>query len=186
MYNEPIPYIDGFSMISSFPQVSFFMSSWGMDSYLSNNEPIFRNILIKKKPKLLLANTEVIDLSLDYKNAKSVRGQSLLITDWLCLKANFINHWGIIYVPGKEFSFIKNGDQFDFEILIPDKYTIEAPQPVIIDDIYYNPYDTIHLEFGFHKIKSDCSGNVILRIGNKLYRPQQTPVLRNDLYSYFG
>jgi hypothetical protein len=186
IYPEPVSYIDGCSMISSFNKVGLFTSSAGMEAYLRQNTPIFREILISKVCNLLIANTEVLDFSKTWSEAVSIRGHSLLKDDWEVLNDNFIQHWGLIYVPGKIFEFNNITLIKEFEILIPGVYTIESEYLVTIDDLNYVPGSTINLARGLHKITSLLSNHVLLRFGNNLYKPNLTPFTLEYIHSRFG
>jgi hypothetical protein len=175
IFPEPVNYIDGCSMISSFNKVGLFTSSAGMEAYLSNNTPIFREILLSKVCSFLIVNTEVLDLSKTKSESVSIRGHSLLKDDWEVLNDNFIQYWGLIYIPGKIFEFNDTDLNKEFEILIPGIYTVESENPVMINGLQYNSGETINLTRGHHKISTILFNNVFLRFGNNLYKPDFAP-----------
>lgn len=176
IFPRPVAYIDGCSMVASFPKVGFFMSSWGMENYLRANKPIMKNILIKQKPQFLLANVPHLNLSLPRKEAVSATGYALLVEDWNILKSNFLHYWGPIYVIGKQFEFNSISDSHIFEILIPGEYTLEGKIAVSVNGILYKPGDIINLKKGKHTITaSDQSGKAALRKGKHLYLPTIAP-----------
>jgi hypothetical protein len=79
------------------------MSTWGMDSYLSNNRPIMNNLVRKQSPVFLVANATPLYIFLDYKAFDKLKNYRLLKEDWDVLKQNYIHHWGLLYVAGKQF-----------------------------------------------------------------------------------
>jgi hypothetical protein len=175
IYPEPVNYIDGCSMISSFNKVGLFTSSAGMEAYLSNNTPIFRSLLLSKVCSFLIVNTEVLDLSKTKSESVSIRGHSLLKDDWEVLNDNFIQYWGLIYTPGKVFEFNDTDLNKEFDILIPGIYTVESENPVIINGLHFISGETINLTRGHHKISTLLFNNVILRFGNHMYKPDFAP-----------
>lgn len=176
MFPEPVPYIDGCSMVSSFPTAGFFMSSWGMENYLGANKPIMKDILTQEKPLFLLADVPHLNLSLPWGKALSATNYSLSMEDWDILTSSFIQHWGIVYVPGKEFALKSKVKCQSFEILIPGTYTLEGEAVVSINGIAYEPGDTINLKKGSHIVSTqEDSGKAALRWGDHLYKPSNKP-----------
>jgi len=176
IFPEPVSYIDGCSMVASFPKAGFFMSSLVMESYLSANKPIMKNILSKHQPLFLLANVPHLNLSFPRKEAVSASGYSLLEEDWNVLKSNFLHHWGPIYVVGKQFEFSSVTDSQCFETFIPGEYTLEGKLGVSVDGILYRPGDIINLKKGNHTIIARFnSGKAAFRWGKHLYKPEIKP-----------
>ena len=152
IFPKPVPYIDGCKMIASYPQVGFFMSSWNMESYLKANKPVFKRILINKKPKFLIANIPQLDLLLQREKAVSSRGHGLLREDWKVLNDNFIHYWGPLFILGKNFIFNSFSDAHYFEILVDGIYTIESNKSILIDGKIFSPGSIINLDIGYHFI----------------------------------
>ncbi len=178
MFPMPVSYIDGCSMVSSFPGAGFFMSSWGMEGYLSANRPIMRNILNRRRPLFLLADVPHLNLFLPRWEAVSATNYALLDEDWRVLKSNFMHHWGPIYVVGKEFEFKPGLNSQTFEILIPGEHTLEGELEVAVNGIVYRPGSRINLKKGKHTITSlGNSGKAALRLGKHLYKPENEPSL---------
>lgn len=176
IFPEPVPYIDGCSMVASFPKAGFFMSSWVMENYLRTNKPIMKNILSQHQPLFLLANVPHLKLSFPRKEAVSATGYSLLEEDWNVLKSNFLHHWGPIYVVGKQFEFSSVTDSQCFETVIPGKYTLEGKLGVSVDGILYRPGNIINLNKGEHTITALYNpGKAALRLGEHLYKPEVKP-----------
>jgi hypothetical protein len=92
--------------------------------------------------------------------------------DIATLKANYIRHWGAIYVAGKTFVSSIAGPAQNFEILIEGSYTVESAEPVILDGKEVQPDDVINLASGLHRLRMrEASPDVTLRWGDHLYRP---------------
>jgi hypothetical protein len=177
MFPDPVPYIDRNSMIASFPKVGFFMSTWGLESYRAANRPIMADLLARRAPPLLIANTPVLDLSqLNAEEAKT-SPYSLLPADMDILKENFIHHWGAIYVAGKRLALAVGTSTRIFEILIPGPYTLEAKGTVILDGVLHAPGAYVDMTRGFHRIAApaDLALQVTLRWGRDLFVPAYPP-----------
>src|SRR5262249_30518901 len=57
VFPDPVPYIDGYGAVASFPRYAFFMSSWGMAHYHAIGEPVFPDLVAQGQPPLLLADS---------------------------------------------------------------------------------------------------------------------------------
>jgi hypothetical protein len=172
IFPEPVPYIDGCSAISTFPKVGLFMSTWGMESYLSANKPIMESILTNSSPAFIFANIPTLDLSLPRETAFSAINYALLEEDWDILKSNFIHHWANIFVAGKTFKFDEQMESQDFKISIPGVYTLEGETAASINGEACKPGSTVYLSKGLHTIAPQtASTQMALRWGNNLYKP---------------
>lgn len=176
MFPEPVPYIDGCSMVSSYPNVGFFMSSAGMEGYLKGGKPIIEKLLGEKRPLFLLANVPHLNLLLD-DPAESDTNLAFMEEDWHALKSYFIHHWGPIWVVGKQLEFGGEFENHKFKIIVPGVYTIEGNEKVLIDDRIINAGDTVKLATGNHSIMNQGTPGLINLIwGDHLYRPAEKPI----------
>jgi hypothetical protein len=176
MFPEPVPYIDGFSMVSSYPKRGFFMESIAMERYLKDGEPIMEKLLHQEKPLFLLANVPHLNLY-SHIPTKSDTGLSFMEDDWQVLKSYFIHHWGVVWVVGRRFEFERENSNHKFRITVPGLYTVEGNVNVIIDGKLLNAGDTIKLETGTHIIGNiENVGLVNLRWGDSIYKPDAKPV----------
>lgn len=176
VFPEPVPYIDGYSAISSFPKSGMFMSSWGMENYLAAGRPTFRDLLEKEHPVFLFANIPSLDLSLSRETQLTTLAFPLMEEDWKVLHTNFIHHWGILYVLGKQFEFDAVSDPKNFEILVPGDYTLESDGEVYINGVAYRPGATPYLGQGNHTIRPQrIPMTAKLRWGKNLLRPSTPP-----------
>ena len=174
MFPEPVPYIDGYGMISSFPKVGLWMSTWGMENYHGRAKPIFEGILSSREPKFLLANHRAL-VSLDGAVKPVTPYSFLLPEDQQILREHFIDHWGPIRVAGRRISIDVADKKIEFRILISGSYTLEADHSVLINDALINPSDVIQLSQGNHNISAETLGTFTLRWGDNLVVPTQSP-----------
>jgi hypothetical protein len=174
IFKNPVPYIDRNRMISSFPNVGIWMSTWGIESYRNAGKPIMEKIIREQQPVFMLANTPALkieELEL-YGNEK--HKYRLFDEDYQILKKNYIHHWGIIYVAGKKFDGLSSDEVIHFEILIDGVYTVESEGKISIDGNTYFQDDIVYLEIGKHQLNSINATNIILRWGDHLKIPDQT------------
>lgn len=185
MFPEPVPYIDRCSMVSAYPKKGFFMSLWGMSNYYRAGRPIMRDILTEEQPRFLLANRRMLELDDLGPEEHGPRHLGLFAEDLAVLKANFVPHWGAIYVAGKRLSLPDAESELNFEILIEGTYTLESPMAVTIDGVRLEPGATIALEQDRHTLgAAGEGGEAILRWGDHLYRPDE-PAPEGPLFTGF-
>ena len=175
LFPEPVPYIDRSRMIASFPNVGFWMSTWGLEDYRRCNMPIMRSRLVKYQPQFLIANTHVLRINDDKWFGQNKNIYRLLDEDYNILKENFVHHWGILYVPGKSFKQLNKIGLRKFEVLIEGKYTVEADGDLIIDNKRVVPGEIVLLDKGQHSIETIKAHSVVLRWGVRLYHPEKEP-----------
>lgn len=169
------PYLDRCSMRASSPQAGFFMSSWGMEKYLSAARPVIRESVSLHGARYLIANHPQLELSLAGSNKSR-----LLPLDATVLHENFIPHWGAIWVLGKRLP--SSPTPRSFELLASGPYTVESAAPVRIDGILRRPNDVITLAAGAHLWEAAAS--LTLRWGYRLHRPA-APEPRGALFANF-
>lgn len=171
LFPSPVPYIDRSSMISSFPKIGFFMSSWGMENYLAARRPVVRDLLLAKAPVFVLANSPVLAEAL---TGSRPTGYRLRNADIATLRGNYVHHWGALWVAGKRFQ--ATPEPIEFEILIPGAYTVEAAQPVLLDGVRRPARAVLRLSRGVHRIESpEGRQTVTLRHGVRLRIPENPP-----------
>jgi len=179
MFPEPVAYIDRNSMIASYPKVGFYMSTWGMENYLARKQPIMEDLIRRKQPIFLLANSCVLELSRRPTEDRESCPLRLLDADFKTLRANFVHHWGAIYVAGKTFELEAPAKPQFFEVLIPGVYTLEAAAAVSIDGKTYRPGDPVRLDQTTHEIAATGGAmRALLRWGEGLYKPDHEPSLQ--------
>ena len=174
LFPDPVHYVDCCSMVPGFPKVGFFMSTWGIARYRSVGRPLLRNLLREGQPVFLLANRALIDPSgsIDLSSGP----YALLPEDFATLRQNFVPHWGILHLAGKQLDLDEPSYSQEFEILTGGLYTVEADRAVTIDGRPFAPGDVTVLGPGRHTIASDAvPARITLRWGDHLGRPSGTP-----------
>ena len=175
LFPEPVPYIDRNSMISSFPKVGFFMSTWGIENYRAQGQPIMRELLRREKPKFLVVNTPVLAIDDPAWFGEDESTYRLFDEDYLVLSDNFVRYWGALYVLGKRFEGLET-EAAAFEILVPGAYDVLSQVSVIIDGRTYDNGETLVLEPGEHWISSsEGAENVIIRLAALPSAPGRQP-----------
>lgn len=173
VFPEPTPYFDRCSMIASFPQVGFFMSTWGIENYTNNNLPTLKHAILNDIPPFFIANVGSLDFS-NQTPLTSIKKYAILDKDLETLKENYIHHWGELYVAGKQLYLAK--EKLEFLIVIPGVYTLESRSKAVIDGHSLTSGEALFLDSGIHVIESDSVGDkYTLRWGEKLYRPTFQP-----------
>jgi hypothetical protein len=164
-------------MISSFPKMGFFMSSWGMGDYLRNNVPVMKDIVIEHLPKFLIANVPALDISKERFEVVDASNFSLLEEDWRFLKDNFIKHWGHLYVPGKRINLEIAQRSEVIELFIPGYYLIETSSEIFINKLKRNNSDVLFLEKGYHEFFSDTiPTTVTIRLSDPTVKTHNEPI----------
>jgi hypothetical protein len=173
MFPQPVPYIDGCGMVSSYPNAGYFMSSAGMTGQAGR--PVLQQALIRKKPLFLLADVPHLDLA-SPTPPQSYAGLALSEEEWTALRSYFIHHWGPVWVVGKQFDLKSENTRENFEMVVAGTYTVEADRDVLIDGHPFRPGDTTRLQEGRHTIEvGGPAGTIRLRWGEHLYCPTARP-----------
>ena len=169
-FPKPVAYIDRCSMVSSYPQKGFFMSSWGMEKYWLAEQPILELAIENHEPIFLIINSEYLEF---VREDNSLAEYSpLLGRDILAIENNYIPHWNEIYVAGKVLVLTQENTSLTFKLNIPGDYTLESSSKVMINSETVSPQETIALSKGEHTLQvSEEPGVYTLRWGKNLYRP---------------
>lgn len=165
IFPAPVTYIDDSGMAGSFPRaVNHFASGWGREIYFRSGEPIYSQAMETEPIPMLLANNVVLE-NLFYDTLIDAR---LLPKDDQVLRANYIPHWGRVFVAGKT---IAAGEwPLAVEISVPGRYTVEGGG-IDIDGRYYSAGSVVTLARGMRRVAGRRSVNVTLRWGDHLARP---------------
>ena len=177
LFPQPTPYIDRNGMISSYPKQGFFMSTWGLENYLAAGRPIFEDVVRDRRPLFLIVNSPSLDPNKPRSALIDAGEHPLLEADAAVLRANYIHHWGALYVAGKTLTFRRPGQHQPFEIMIPGVYTLESDGALTIDGSRIEPGSRVKLRAGRHiALTRDADvGNARLRWGDNLRRPNVPP-----------
>lgn len=185
LFPEPVPYLDRSEMIASFPGAGFLMSTWGMEAYRDAGRRVMRDIVAGRQPKFVIANTPALALDRPQSAAQGASRYHLFPEDFEVLRANYVPHWGALFVAGKAFDPAPGGAPQIFEILIPGTYTLEAAETVRIDRMAVRPGDTVTLAAGRHVLApGPMGGRVVLRWGDRLERPAHAPSTQPIFYAF--
>ncbi len=177
-FPSPVPYLDRSSALASFPQVGFFMTTWGLDAYLKRRQPLLLEAIMERGPPLLIANHPLLNLEDIVYPASSTDSLYLLPEDREVLASAYIHHWGPVFVAGKRLrtSQPRGTALAQFDLLIPGRYTLEAKGPVTIDGCLVAPGRSVDLSRGRHwAAVLPAAEPATLRWGEGLYRPAQAP-----------
>lgn len=176
MYPEPVPYIDRNSMIASFPKVGIFMSSWGVQAYRKANRAIMDDLIRRKQPRFLIANSCGLQISRQGNDPETPCIYHLFDDDMKTMRANFLHHWGPIYVIGKSFDLRPDEKPELFEILVSGTYTVVAESAVRLNGVLRRPGDHVLLEQGHHIIAATGEATrAAIRLGTNLFKPSNAP-----------
>jgi len=135
IFPTAVPYIDHSGMISSFPKVNFFMSTWGIESYLAGGKDFMPGILAAHRPPLLLANhAALIPGSLLFRRLRK--------SDQLLIRDSYVNYWGPIRVAGTEL-VVPSGGVALARLPFAGQYRIESDVAILIGGQRYDTGDRL-------------------------------------------
>lgn len=174
VFPQPVPYIDRNGMISSFPKVGFFMSTWGLENYRSDGRPVFADVLRTHRPKFLIVNSPALSSVFANDRSREEEEHLLLEEDAAVLLDNFVPYWGPVYVAGKQIR-LERGGQASWEVLSGGSYQLLSKAPVTINHSLYAPGSTVVLEMGTVSLRSHVTQDVVLRAGDVRGVPSYPP-----------
>lgn len=170
MFPKPVAYIDRNSMIASFPKRGLFMSTWGMANY-RKGRPVFAGVLSHEVVPLLIVNGPALEHATGMKLGLP-QDLQLFPEDEAVLRQNFVPYWGRIWVAGKRVAAKPGGTEIS--IAVPGVYTLDGGA-ALIDGKPVAVGSIVKLERGAHVIRSASPILVILRWGDHLYKPSNSP-----------
>lgn len=165
IFGGPVRYIDDVGFRPDYPRaVTQFASGWALEGYRQKGDAIYRRQIEQQQvPFLFRDGYALASLSQDPGDA-----EALLPQDAATLERNYIQHWGAVFVAGRELEASEAPGKL--EILTPGTYTLERGS-LVIDGISYSPGDTLRLERSTHSIGPVPVGGATLRWGDHLPRP---------------
>lgn len=175
-FPQPVPYIDRCSMVSSYPQKGFFMSSWGLENYSSKGVAAIDLSVRSHKPVFVLVNSNQLDVFDNRIYTAFTGGSQLVKQDIQALYDNYIHHWGNIYVAGKSFALTVAQPRVYLTLYIDGFYTLEGESPVMVNGMRVEPEQALYLSSGehsIHAIDTESKGEYRLRWGERLFRPSK-------------
>ncbi len=179
---EPVPYIDRCGMISSFPSVGFFMSSWNIDNYRAAKRSLFFEALESAAPpRFLLSNLHCLQRKRIGKRECNFYTRE----DVEALKQNFVPYWGDLHVLGKRLKLIP-GESIVSKIYLAGDYTNISTSIALIDAKPLQSGESVYLEKGLHTFQAlgNSPTELLLRYGPALPKPVQNPPRK--LFHGFG
>jgi hypothetical protein len=133
IFPTAVPYIDHSGMISSFPKVNFFMSTWGVESYLARGENFMPGLLAAYRPPLLLADYGVLIPG-------TLLFRQLRETDQELIRDSYVEYWGPVRVAGTGL-VIPPGGIVTARLPFAGTYRIESDAAILIDGQRHDPGD---------------------------------------------
>ena len=173
LFPQPVPYIDRCGMVVAYPKVGPFMSSFVLARYRARATPVMQRLVATQQPVFVLANVSGLDLARPWSELSTLRHR-LLREDFEYLQANYVHHWGPIWVAGRAWS-LAAGDTARFDLPVPGRYTVESRAEVLIDGVAFADGDVLTLTAGEHSLAATGPGPVVLRYGARLARPNRAP-----------
>lgn len=173
LFPEPVPYIDRSSMVSSFPKVGFFMSSWGLETYWRRDVPIFEPLLRSEAPVLMVQNSPVLELGDRIQEFEQSPPFALMPGDRQVLTENFVALWGPVYVAGKHFRLAQDEER-RVEFLIQGRYRLDATLPIIFDGRQVVPGQLVDVEVGTYSLMNERAEQTI-RLTIEMARVDRLP-----------
>jgi hypothetical protein len=140
VFPQPVPYLDHGAMIASFPKVNFFMSTWGVEAYLSRGSDFMPGALAKRCPPLLLVDYAVL-------SPGSLLNRQLRETDRRLLDSSYVEYWGPIRVAGTKVEAGKDGSA-SFRVPCTGDYRVESKAPIRFEGAWHGAGSTIGLTAG--------------------------------------
>lgn len=174
VFPEPVSYIDRCSMLVDFPQAGLFMSTDFLREYHARGLPIMRSLVEDRGPVLVIANVSGLELDKTWEEVTRYPHQ-LLREDFEYLKANYIHHWGPLWVAGVQVR--ANPETVLVDLPVTGTYTLESRTSVWLDDLPFSPGSHRFLAKGLHRIASETVQDVTIRFGNNLRKPEYAPPL---------
>ncbi len=181
IFPTPVSYLDRSSMVASFPNAGSLLSTLQLERYRQRGVPMMKELFVKSPPIFILINSEALHF-LQGKSTPSI--YRLLSEDVDALKNNYIEHWGLLFVAGKQFNFdgVADLQLRKFDILIPGLYTFESKERALLDGEPVFPGAQRYLEGGEHTVLLNSPAK--LRWGKSLFRPAFEPSSQPIFVSY--
>ncbi len=167
IFPEPVRYIDDNGFRPDFPRaIPHFASGWALENYRANGDAMYRDAMGSPPAPMLIRH----GYALEFLDAEADDKMALLPSDAKALRENYIQHWGRIFVAGKNFA--PSGQKRLERIIIPGLYTVEK-SPVTINGTAYRPGKVVRLERGTITLGPIGEGGASLRWGDNLSVPDE-------------
>jgi hypothetical protein len=137
IFPEPVAYIDRCGMISSFPKVNFFMSTWGIESYRRRGEPFMPAVIGSSRPAFVLLNSPALSATFEDPWA-------LLPEDQRLLAQHYIDYWGPVRVAGAR-AILERGGRANVSVPFSGAYRVTTSEPLLIDGSVVGDGDVVQI-----------------------------------------
>lgn len=158
------------------------MSTWGYEDYQARGVPVIQSAIENANPVFVVANTHYLDVlgvnALNVVQSKeggygdSEPKEWLLAQDSEALKSNYIHHWQDLFVAGKVLHFTQEDELQVIQIHIEGEYTLEGELNILLDGQIWKSDQVRYLSKGSYQVSSASAGEVVMRWGDHLYRPE--------------
>lgn len=164
-FPEPVPYLDGYAMLGSFPWAGFFMSSWGMQNYHAAGKAVLAERAAGTAPVLVIADSIPLAIALLGDSRRGIADYMLFPDDEQFLRGNYLRYWGPLFVAGKRIAVPAATGVAAFEILVPGTYRLDATVPLLLDGRRTSPDATVELTRGAHRLATSdgAAADAVLR-----------------------
>jgi hypothetical protein len=169
LFPRPVAYFDFCGYLGDYERALDFMpSGWGLAEYKREGRPVFADAMNRKTIPLLVLNHNVLISAVTGRS----RGEDLLDADVKALRENYVHHWGILWVAGKQ---VPAGPApLAIDVRVPGRYTLEGGA-LTLDGVRRRPGETLDLARGVHRIGGGRADQAILRWGERLTTPSEAP-----------
>ncbi len=125
IFPEPVPYVDHSGMIASFPKVSPFLSSWGIQNYRDRGVGFMHDAIATYHAPMVLANSSVL--------MPDAPGFELLLDeDRELLERFYVPYWGAIRIAGAAVD-LGASESVSVELPFAGRYRVETDGEVIVN-----------------------------------------------------
>jgi len=135
VFPQPVNYVDRCGMVSSFRKVNFFMSTWGMETYRTRNEPFMRNAIRDRRPAFVLVNSPFLNPNQRFRDG-------LLPEDYDLIARYYPRYWGPMRVAGAS-AVVGREVPVKMTVPFPASYRVWSQQPVLIDGVEHAHGDVV-------------------------------------------
>ena len=177
IFPEPVRYIDDIAFRPDFPRaVPHFASGWALENYHRRGKPDYSAAMQEPPAPFLFRQ----GYALEILEPEAGDTEALLPADAEALRQNYIEHWGRVFVAGKEIAPSERSQTISIKIAGP--YTIEGAA-MAINGTRYHAGSVVKLDQGLHEI-GPLNGSATLRWGDNLVVPA-TPFPYGPLFTNY-
>jgi hypothetical protein len=168
IFPQPVAYFDFCGMLGSFEKANTFMTTWGMQSYVSAGVPAMRQRMERGVVPLVLASEQQSYLTFEEMLTTTGPSPYFVDADAAALRDNYLPFWGPFWLAGK--AVPADGTTRREEFLVPGPYTVHDAA-VTVDGTVYSPGDVVQLDRGMHSLGAGRGEEARLIWGDRLKQP---------------